>query len=316
LFYTIFFTVILAILGVCPAGANGPGAYPIPWEPSRTMGPILTDNAVPTPTGEWVLQAYGSLSLVRGDFTASGRRRSAGGDFTSLEIPVKVTYGLAPNLEVYLTGTFIDNWAGGVEGRGQPGGSASFGGLGDIFVAAKYQVVAETANLPTVSALLSVNFPTGHHYRLNPARLGTDALGEGVWAITGGFNLSKWLGPVYLYANLWYSLPTRDPGVVNHQQTGPLLFAVDGRDQITWNLAAEWVLTPRWIALLEFYSTWDVGPLFRASQAPRSNLLGVLPGVEYIINEHWSGAVGVAVDLAGKTSFASCTPICTVLVKF
>jgi hypothetical protein len=316
LLYPVLLTVILVCLGVGPAAASGPETAAVPWQPGLSMGPIVTDSAVPAPTGELSVQPFWSLSLVGGNFTANWRRVSARGNFASLEIPVKITYGLAPNLEVYLTAAFLHNWAGGVEGPGLPARAASFSGLGDLFGALKYQLVTETARLPAVSALLGVTFPTGHHYRLNAARLGTDALGYGTFAFTPGLNLSKWLGPLCLYANLWYSFPTRDPGVAVGQQTGPLLGSIHGRDQIAWNLAAEWVLVPGWVALLEFYSTWDTEPLFRSSREARSSLVGILPGLEWLISGRLSLAAGVAVDLAGKNSSYTYSPIVTVMVKF
>jgi hypothetical protein len=303
-------------MGAAPAVAASPEASPSPWEPPATMGPIVTDTAVPAPTGEFSVQPYCSLSLAGGNFTASWRRVSARGNFTSLEFPAKFTYGLAPNLEIYLNAAPLQNWASGVAGAGPASGAASFVGPGDLFGAAKYQLVAEGAWRPTVSALMGVTFPTGHHYGLNGARLGTDALGGGTFAFTPGLNLSKWLYPVCLYANLWYSFPTRDPGVVPGQQSGPLLPYVHGRDRVTFNLAAEWVLAPRWVALLEFYSSWDVGPLLRRSREPLSNLMSLLPGLECLISDHFSLAAGVAVDLAGKNSLYDYTPILTALIKF
>jgi hypothetical protein len=299
------------------AALNGAGAATFPVEPRTTTGPIITDTAIPQTTGTLTLQPYLSLSLVRGNFSANWRRVSARGNFVSLEMPVKLTYGAAPNTEVFLLAPLIQNWAGQVEPP-EPGGSrsASFTGLGDIFFEAKYQLLKETAWRPTVTAVFSVNFPTGHHSRLNPGRLGTDALGSGTFAFTPGLNLAKWVGPVCLYANLWYSFPSRDPGVVANQQTGPLLVSVHGRDLVTGNLAAEWVLTRRWVALLELYSTWDVGPWFRHSREPLSTLLGVLPGIEYIFSPKWSAALGVAVDLAGKNTFYEVTPIFTTIYTY
>ncbi len=161
-----------------------------------------------------------------------------------------------------------------------------------------------------------MNFPTGHHYHLNPARLGTDALGGGMFVFTPGVNLAKWLGPVYLYANLWYSFPTRDAGAPANQQASPLILMVHGRDLITANLAAEWPLTAHWVALLECYTTWNVGPLFRYSREVISHDVGVLPGIEYIFNSRWSCELGVAIDLVGKNSFYSYTPIFTVIMTY
>jgi hypothetical protein len=305
--------MLTAVTAVCrTARADGPS-----WEPAPTTGPIITDTAVPIPRGELAVQPFWSLGFVRGNFSARGRRESAGGNFVSLEMPVKFTYGPAPNVEVYVMASFLQNWAGGVREPDLPGTrDASFSGLGDVYLIFKYQLLEETPRRPTVTALFGVDFPTGHHFRLNPGRLGTDSLGSGTYVFTPGINLSKWLGPVCLYANLWYSIPNRDSGAAAHQQAGPLLYIINGRDLITWNLAAEWPLTPRWVALLEFYSTWGVGPIFRPSREPFSTLLGMLPGVECILSEHVSAALGVAVDLAGKNSFFAYTPVFTLLLKF
>jgi hypothetical protein len=309
-FLTIFLGIWMAALpGVRAAAAAGPAQ-----EHPATTGPIIADSAVPAPPGQLCIQPYLSFGLVAGNFSTSWRRVSAGGNFRSLEIPVKFTYGLAPNIELDLTPVLFQNWADG----GGPGGSrsASFTGLGDLYFTAKYQLLKETAWQPTVTALLSVNFPTGHHYHLNSARGGTDVLGGGTFAFTPGVNLSKWVGPVYLYANLWYSFPTREPGAPANQQASPLLLMVNGRNLITGNLAAEWPLTGRWVALLECYSSWSAGSMFRPAKSPVSHDVGVLPGIEYIFNSHWSADLGVAVDLAGKNSSYSYTPILTVIMSF
>jgi hypothetical protein len=287
------------------------------WEPGETTGPIITDTAVPVPYGELSIQPYWSLGLVRGELSPSWRRVSAGGNFVTFQVPVKITYGAVRNGEVYAIVPFIQNWAGGVDGAGAAGSrSASFCGLGDINLTLKYQLLEETLMRPTVSMIFSTAFPAGHRSHLNPARLGMDALGNGSFEFTPGFNLAKWVGPVYLYANFWYSFSLRDPVPAAHAQSGLLLVPVHGRDLITCNLAAEWVWSRRWVGLLEFYSSWEVGPLFRGSREKPSALLGVLPGVECLLAEHLSCALGVAVDLAGKNSLQYCTPIFMTLIKF
>jgi hypothetical protein len=286
-------------------------------EHPSTTGPIIADSAVPVPPGQLSIQPYWSLGLVAGNFSTNWRRVNAVGNFRSLEIPVKFSYGLVPNLEVDLLTVVFQNWAGQVEKPGSGGSrSASFTGLGDLYLTGKYQLLEETTWRPTVTALFTVNFPTGHHYHLNPAKLGTDALGGGMFVFTPGVNLAKWVGPVYLYANLWYSFPTRDSGTPANQQASPLILMVHGRDLVTGNLAAEWPLTGSWVALLECYTTWSVGPLFRYSQETISHDVGVLPGIEYIISPRWSTALGVAIDLIGKNTFFAYTPILTVIMTF
>ena len=310
-------TLLLSLgMAVMPPLRTAAAGEPPPEHPA-TAGPIITDNAVPAPPGQFILQPYWSLGFVAGNTTANWRRVSARGNFASLEMPVKLVYGLAPNVEVNLVGVFFQNWAGQVEGTRFGGSrSASFAGLGDLYFTAKYQLLEETAWRPTVTAIFSVNFPTGHHYRLNPGRLGTDALGGGTFGFTPGLDLSKWVGPVYLYANLWYSFPTRDPKAVTNQQASPLLPALHGRDMITGNLAAELPLSSKWVALLEIYTTWNVGPLFRPSREVITHGVGVLPGLEYIFSPRWSAELGVAVDLAGKNSQFGYTPVFTVIMTY
>lgn len=288
-----------------------------PPPPPDTTGPLITDTAVPTAKGKFSLQPFWSLSFKGGDFSSRWGRRSAGGDFVSFNLPVKFIYGLAPNLEVYAIVPYVHNWAGHVENPGPKGNrSADFGGLGDISLSLKYQLLKETQWRPTVSALVSVGFPSGHRYGLNPGRLGADALGAGAYAFTLGANLAKWLGPVYVNANLWYSLAASPPGVVAHRQSGPLLVPVHGRDLINGNLAAEYPLTTRWVALLEFYSAWEVGPVFGRFHEPTSILLGIVPGVEFIFSPRWSCALGVALDLAGENSPYAYTPIFSLICNF
>lgn len=285
--------------------------------PPNTTGPLITDTAVPTGKGKFSLQPFWTLSFMQGNFTANGARRSSGGDFVSFNLPVKFIYGLAQNLEIYAVVPYVHNWAGQVKEAG-PGGNraADFGGLGDISLSLKYQLLKETQWRPTVSALFSVDFPTGHRYGLNPGRLGTDALGAGAYAFTLGANLAKWLGPVYVNANLWYSLAADSPGPVAHRQSGPRLIPVHGRDLINWNMAAEYPLTTRWVALLEFYSAWEVGPMFGRSHEPTSILLGIVPGVEFLFSPRWSCALGVALELAGKNNPYTYTPIFTMIFNF
>ncbi|MFA4902543.1 MAG: transporter [Desulfobaccales bacterium] len=313
----IFLTIVLGIWTAAMPGVWIAAAAETAPEHPSTAGPIIADSAVPAPPGQLNIQPYLSLGVVAGNFSTNWRRVSAGGNFYSLEMPVKFTYGLAPNIEVYLTSVMFQNWAGQVSAPGSGGSqSASFAGFGDLYGTVKYQLWEETDWRPTVTPLLSVNFPTGHHFNLNPARLGTDALGGGMFVFTPGVNLAKWVGPIYLYANLWYSFPTTDAGAPANQQASPLLPSVPGRDLITVNLAAEWPLTAHWVALLECYTSWNVGPLFRYSREVITHDVGVLPGIEYIFNSRWSCELGVAIDLVGKNSFYSYTPIFTAIMTF
>jgi hypothetical protein len=174
-----------------------------------TFGPLLVETAVPLEKGAFSIQPLFALSFTGGIFSPNWQLRSAGGDFLSLSIPVKFTYGLTSNLEVFVIVPYTHNWASHVEEPGSKGErNADFGGLGDIFLSLKYRFVKETDTRPTVTAFCAVEFPSGHHSPLNPARLGTDEIGSGHYRFTGGVNVSKWVHPFIFYGNLWYSMAT------------------------------------------------------------------------------------------------------------
>lgn len=326
--------MVLAFLGLAPAatgGETGPvsGAEPGPAVPAHltaaevcpcTFGPIITDTAIPIEKGRLAVQPLWAVGFTRADLTSSWRPVSADGNFTSFQMPVKITYGLVKNLEVYLVAQYLHNWASSVDNPGPQGErSADFGGLGDLNLTLKYQFLEETPVRPTISGLLAVDFPTGHHAPLNAGRLGTDDLGSGAYRFTVGLNLSKWVKPFIFYGNLWYthSLPCRC--TVEDQVLGPVVQILHARDVLAFRLAAEYPLGGQgpWVALLEFYSTWEMGPVFgpRAQTAPAA-LLGVLPGLEYIYSDRLAFATGVALDLAGKNTDARITPIFSLIYTF
>ena len=208
------------------------------------------------------MQPSWSLGSVTGGFNTHGQRVGVGGNFRSFACDLQITYGAWDNVEVF---TFIPvevNWANSVEVPG-PGGerSARHAGLSDINLTLKYRLVQEGPVAPTITAVLATDFPTGHYKNLNPSRLGTDALGSGSYVPTTGLNLSKRVKPFIFYANLYYSMPTAFSNDEGKQYP---------RDFVTANLAAEYPLTEKWIALLEFTSFWDgAGCMAPAPMWPR-----------------------------------------------
>jgi hypothetical protein len=274
-----------------------------------TFGPIITDTAIPIEKGKFAVQPTFGLSFVTDVFDKDWRRVSAGGNFQSFNMSWKFTYGPINNLEVYLVIPYIHNWASSIDEVG-PGGerSSQFGGLGDVSFTLKYRLVQETETLPTISAIFTPSFPTGHFHHLNPSRLGLDAIGSGSYIFTTGFNLSKYLRPFILYGNFWYSMQTAftsDEG------------RVYPRDFVTVNLAAEYPMTKKWVALLELTSFYDGGRLFGLkANTPPGALVSILPGIEYMATDKFSLALGVNVDLAGKNTDANVTPTLSMVYAF
>ena len=296
-----------------------------------TFGPIITDTAVPLDKGKFTVQPTFGLGFVTNNLTQSWRRVSPGGNFKTFGMDWKLTYGLMKNMEVYVVVPYVNNWANNAKETGLNGErSASFGGLGDVSLTIKYQVMEEGPKNPAVTALFATGFPTGHFRHLNPGRLDTDILGGGAYAFTTGLNASKCLKPFILYANLWYTMQTaystredlagmfsrsgRQPG---GERPASTLMRNYPRDYVTVNLAAEYIVTAKWIALLELTSTWDAGRLIgHQANVPPAALLSIVPGIEYMATDKFSLALGVQVDLAGKNLGANVTPLLSLAYAF
>lgn len=278
-------------------------------EPPATFGPIITDTAIPIEKGKFAIQPTFGLSFLTNTFNKNWKRVSAGGDFMSFGMDWKFTYGLFNNLEVFVVIPYVHNWANNVDEPG-PGGerSANSGSLGDVNLTFKYRLLKETQTRPTVTLLFSPTFPTSRLRSLSPSRLGTDVTGGGAYIFTTGFNLSKYLKPFTFYGNLWYSM-----------QTAYTEFSerVYPRDFVTVNLAAEYPLTKKWVALLELTSFWDGGRLFgHKANTPPGGLLSILPGIEFMATDKFSLALGVNIDLAGKNTDAAVTPVVSMVYAF
>jgi hypothetical protein len=309
-----------AVEGEIQFEGRGEGFQPEPAkdECPSTFGPIVTDTAIPIEKGKFALQPTFGLSFTTNNFSPSWRRISAEGDFKSFGMSLKFTYGLWNNLEVYAVIPYIHNWANNVQEPGPRGErAADFGGLGDINLTFKYRLVEETEVAPTVSAIFSPTFPSGHFRRLNPGRLGTDAIGGGAYAFTTGFNVSKYLKPFILYGNLWYTMQTDNTTVGVDADDNPIHNRNHPRDYVTVNLAAEYPLTKKWVALVELTSNWGAGRLIgpKANLAPTA-LLSVVPGIEYMATDKFSLALGVKIDLAGKDTTANLTPLLSMVYAF
>lgn len=76
-----------------------------------TCGPIITDACLPIETGKFSMQVTWGLSFYMGNYSPNWRYISAGGDFYTLYMPVKIAYGVTKDMEVYVVIPFVTNWA-------------------------------------------------------------------------------------------------------------------------------------------------------------------------------------------------------------
>ncbi|MFI5331395.1 MAG: hypothetical protein ACHQ2F_10255 [Desulfobaccales bacterium] len=120
--------------------------------------------------------------------------------------------------------------------------------------------------------------------------------------------------PFLLYSNIWLNTP------VNMFKLNGSDFpqAVRNRENVTFNLAAEYPLAKQWVLLLEMYSTWtwsNPGTETLGFESP-TTVVGFLPGVEFVANEKWSFSAGCAFDTFGKFGGHKVTPALTAYYSF
>jgi hypothetical protein len=276
----------------------------------HTTGPIITDTGIPQALGTATLFIPWFLAFTGGNFSPGWRRVGAGGDFRSLSGSMQLYYGVLPRTSVYVVVPYLHNWAWDVNQpapTGQRG--ANFGGLGDVSLTGKHLLLDEQPYFPAISGIFSATFPSGHHLHLNPGNLGTDQLGRGAYAFTPGLNFYKYVPPVLLYANLWYTMYTAAT------VAGDRLYYPD---RVTVNLALEWpLLKDRWVFLWEVVSYYDAGRLcgHAANAAPQA-LLSTQVGLEFLASHDFSFVPGVLIDLMGKNTSYNFTPNLSVFYYF
>jgi hypothetical protein len=314
-------------LAQAPAGPQvspeTPAAGAPPEEKKETApstgGPMITDYAIPIDTGKVSLSVLWALSLYPGTFNQNWRTISIHGDFYTFFMPVKVTYGIAKDAEVYLIAPFVNYWVNHADQSISVNGntSASYAGIGDLTLMGKYNLLPEGDVMPAVSAVAGFgSIPTGHASHLNPRFLGVDAIGTGALTFTTGVNLYKWVKPFLLYSNVWINSPINLYKMTASASPEP----VRSREFITFNLAAEYPINSKFVALLEMYSTWTWDNLltFQATQGYQTpqTLLGLMPGIEFLATDKLSLEAGASLDVMGKNGVKKFTPMLSMSYAF
>jgi hypothetical protein len=294
----------------CPPGEECPA----------TFGPIIADSAIPIARGKFAIQPTWGLFFVTDVFSPNWRRESAGGNYTSFNQLVKLSYGLWENLEINVQmNTYEHRWARNVNEPGPRGEtSADFGSTGNTLLGFKYQFVQESPTVPTVTGYFGTVFPTGHYRNLNPSRLGTDEIGQGGYQFLVGCNLQKYLEPFIVYGNVWYRVGTSYSADGQDAAGNPAQVRIHPRNGVIFNLAAEYPITKKWVALLELISSWDTGRQIvgtKSNQDPGA-FLTLSPGIEFMATEKLSFAMGVAVDVIGKNNNANVAPLFSIVYAF
>ncbi len=319
------------LMPLSSAWAQGSGAGPLLEKPQpssevpgpeekkegapTTCGPLISDSCVPIEAHHASMQVLWGLSFYTANFSPNWRRVSVGGNQYTFQMPVKFTYGPTKNLETYIVVPFIANWINSTDTPGPRGErSASYAGIGDITTVAKYLVLEEGEVRPAVTLVGGVGWPSGHASNLNPGRLFQDAVGTGSFSFTTGVNLYKWVKPFLFYSNIWLNSPIN----IFPLNGSDVPQNVRNRENVIFNLAAEYPLSKKFVLLLEMYSNWTWSNPTTESlgfQSP-TTLLGFLPGIEYFISDKWACTAGCAFDTIGKFGGHKITPAFTVYYSF
>jgi hypothetical protein len=330
----LFVAVMLAFawtLAGSPAAAQGPGAGPMLEKPQptseapgpgekkaeapTTCGPLISDSCMPIEEHHFSIQMLGALSYYIGGFSPNWRTVTAGGNVRTFNMPIKFTYGPTKNLETYIVAPFIVNWINDANASGPNGNhSASYSGIGDITAVAKYNFHPEGDICPAMTAVGGIGVPTGHASHLNPRFLGQDAVGTGSVNFITGINLYKWVKPFLLYSNIWLNSPIN----IYKEKGSYDIQPVRNRENVTFNLAAEYPINKQWILLLEMYSNWtwdNPGTESLGFQSP-TTVLGFLPGIEFVATEKLAFSAGCAFDTIGKFGGKKITPALTAYYSF
>ena len=277
-----------------------------------TAGCIMTDSTIPIDTGHVSLSVMSGLSFYPGTFNQSWRTISIHGNYYTYFMPVKLTYGLAKDMEVYLIAPFVDYWVNHADQSISVNGktSANYTGIGDLTLMGKYLLCPEGDVMPAVSAVAGFgSIPTGHASHLNPRFMGVDAIGTGALTLSTGVNLYKWVKPFLLYSNIWINSPINLYKMTASASPEP----VRSRENIPFNLAAEYPLSSKFVLLLEMYSTWTWSNLlpFQATQGYQTpqTLLGLMPGIEFLATDKLSLEAGASLDIIGKNGVKKYTPM-------
>jgi hypothetical protein len=238
----------------------------------------------------------------------------------ALQSLVVAEAGLADRLDLQIV----------MQGSYQFKGGASSVQLGDTRVRLAFQVLeAENERwVPDLMFFVKEVIPTGRHDQLDPKLQGTDASGTGSYATAFGVNVQKVVvlpdaHPLRMRLNLNFQVPRRvtftgpsvyggTPGATSSVYPGKSFSTV---------IAAEYHLTWRWVAALDFVyahagsDAWvaaaSAGGMPAAAGNPSQDRFTFAPAIEYNFNGDVGIIGGFSVDL-GRNVTTTISPMIAV----
>ncbi len=282
-------------------------------------GPIVAASAATLPEGHFLLEPYFYDVIQAGRFDSQGDRRSANHN-QYLGSQTYFNYGLTDTVLIGVIPRFgYQRLAGGQ--------SSTSLGLADLTLQGQVRLnkFDEQRRAPTLSFNVSETLPTGQYDRLQTFGNG---LGAGSYATA--FSLYSqtffWMEDgriVRARLDVTYTSSTEasihDTSVYG-TTTGFRGTAAPG-DGYLANLAAEYSLTQNWVLASDLVWQMQANTKIVSVSGVRQNsgesqVLFVVPAVEYNLNDRLGVICGARIAAAGRNASASVTPVAAINYVF
>lgn len=202
--------------------------------------------------------------------------------FTYLNIPIKISYGLAENFSVRLVLPFAS-----FNGKSKTGPKSSASGLGNVEIEGLYSFLNESVNRPALSALLNIKGGTGKKLADLAADEGyvgsrsTDiTLGLVAMKSMAAFKTKLFLG--YLMTTPYKEKTSSTSPDMDVNLTDQMLYALGGYLPLTteWTLGGE-----LWGAVSLGKEQWSLGGVTADINNSNRDYLMLTPSIYYTISD-------------------------------
>lgn len=222
----------------------------VSWAGPWFTGPLLAPAGHTIPRGHSNLEIYGFYTINEGIYTRNWKLVHTPHSKSVVGNPI-FSHGLTDKIDVQYGIPYVYNKNLGSQSQG----------IGDTSVALGYQLLEQKDSkwMPDLRITVQEIIPTGNFEDLDPLNNGTDATGLGSYqtGVALNFQHLKPLGTHYLRTRL--SLNYLAPSTVNIRGlssfggTAQTLGNIDPGALFTADLAAEFTLTQKWVAVMEGY---------------------------------------------------------------
>ncbi len=268
-----------------------PDHVQIPW----FTGPLLAPSSTVVPLGSWYVEPYIFAIANAGEYSANWKVSSTPTFWNNYFQP-EFTVGLARWMDIEFVPTVFYNYTNG----------AAKWSFGDFLLTVDFQLYNRKVRNITdwgsnVKLILRELVPNGKFQNLNPAKLATDASGEGSWQTAIGVvwgNLN-WLGGQHFISSrvlVQYTIPA--PCHVKNLNAYGGAAGTHGRVYPAQNgeidIAFEYSLTQNWVIAADILGSWSGKTRFKGHATapmthPTSFQLSLAPALEY----NWSEGLGI-----------------------